>query len=685
MNTEYTIKNFRLFDESGVSLNIKPLTILTGCNSSGKSSVVKSMVLMNQYLHAIRKDFVVQKDLDFTTEQTASLGNIQRVFHRGSEKKEITIGYRIHSKLLGEDVNVSFSFGPWKKDVLQQGHLKEMTICKLTGDVIYSCKYSEFTADFNLIKDNFYRFALGSYLLGTYCVEKNTVKIINKVKDTLSNNNKSIPDHFNAIRNYARLKNLFYQVYGEQSMADIIDWYANDTKKIDKLVLDNSDALEMSIRENALYCFPALKGLQSVKKGCFESYVKDVINGESLTDEEQSILMKIVKKFDESNCETFGEYLEWRERVLLQVKGFLESDCDTLNGPILYKEPINNVVIERWEEYGDYETYGFLRTINYLHDKTNSKLYNNYLPYEYPDGMVSDDRPLYYGMLKFVSHYVCKMFENYINIVMGEIVASLPSNISYIPTSVINVKRVYFLDAKDAFTDLLKRYLKVPVRRHPFIDKWIKELGIGERVSFDKGTINGVDYVSIHLHKNNDDEEGSILAEHGYGVTQLVAILIRIEIAIVESENQRGNDKNIYHWVNKEKQLDSDFHNYCSKEPKPLTQGVTTIAIEEPEVHLHPKFQSRLADMFYEAYSKYNIHFIIETHSEYLIRKSQVLVANMDYESNDDTDRKCPFQVYYFKENGEPYSLRYRKDGKFREKFGKGFYDEAANLAFEIL
>ena len=38
MNNTYTIKNFRVFDEKGATLSIKPITILTGCNSSGKSS-----------------------------------------------------------------------------------------------------------------------------------------------------------------------------------------------------------------------------------------------------------------------------------------------------------------------------------------------------------------------------------------------------------------------------------------------------------------------------------------------------------------------------------------------------------------------------------------------------------------------------------------------------------------------
>ena len=57
----------------------------------------------------------------------------------------------------------------------------------------------------------------------------------------------------------------------------------------------------------------------------------------------------------------------------------------------------------------------------------------------------------------------------------------------------------------------------------------------------------------------------------------------------------------------------------------------------------------------------------------------------MGYQTNDEAEEKCPFITYYVPRNGLPYSLGYRKDGKFRESFGSGFYDEASNLAFEIL
>ena len=108
------------------------------------------------------------------------------------------------------------------------------------------------------------------------------------------------------------------------------------------------------------------------------------------------------------------------------------------------------------------------------------------------------------------------------------------------------------------------------------------------------------------------------------------------------------------------------------------------IAVEEPEVHLHPKYQSLLAEMFVEAYQKYNIHFIIETHSEYLIRKLQVMVA-------DKKNALLPSDVSlnYVEKEGDGVSANRKieigEDGRLSEPFGKGFLDEADSLAMEIL
>ena len=109
-----------------------------------------------------------------------------------------------------------------------------------------------------------------------------------------------------------------------------------------------------------------------------------------------------------------------------------------------------------------------------------------------------------------------------------------------------------------------------------------------------------------------------------------------------------------------------------------------TVIIEEPELNLHPALQSKLADLFLDVYKKSNecINFIVETHSEYLIRKTQLLVKGNEFEIEPNDN---PFTVVYFDDRRGPYKMNYREDGKFIEKFGSGFFDVSANLTFELL
>ena len=50
MNTNpiFSLKNFRSFGEDGADFELAPITVLTGCNSAGKSSMTKALLLLNK-------------------------------------------------------------------------------------------------------------------------------------------------------------------------------------------------------------------------------------------------------------------------------------------------------------------------------------------------------------------------------------------------------------------------------------------------------------------------------------------------------------------------------------------------------------------------------------------------------------------------------------------------------------
>jgi predicted ATPase len=106
---------------------------------------------------------------------------------------------------------------------------------------------------------------------------------------------------------------------------------------------------------------------------------------------------------------------------------------------------------------------------------------------------------------------------------------------------------------------------------------------------------------------------------------------------------------------------------------------IKTVVIEEPEQNLHPALQSRLADLFYKIYCDTGCQIIVETHSEYIVRRSQVIVSELD------ADKVNPFKVYYFPKRDAPYELKYGTNGAFMTSFGRGFFDEATRLHMQIL
>lgn len=77
----------------------------------------------------------------------------------------------------------------------------------------------------------------------------------------------------------------------------------------------------------------------------------------------------------------------------------------------------------------------------------------------------------------------------------------------------------------------------------------------------------------------------------------------------------------------------------------------------------------------------------METHSEYIIRKSQLLFV--DYANPQESlfpamrIQHNPFVVYYFDKNG-PYEMKYKNDGSFNKPFGEGFLDVVDDIALEI-
>lgn len=106
-----------------------------------------------------------------------------------------------------------------------------------------------------------------------------------------------------------------------------------------------------------------------------------------------------------------------------------------------------------------------------------------------------------------------------------------------------------------------------------------------------------------------------------------------------------------------------------------------SIVLNEPERFLHPNWQSLFAVFINDFISLFGVKVIIETHSEILIRRFQLMVARNEVQSKD-------YVIYYFRkqtaENVPPMRIDIHSDGRLSDDFPPGFLDESGNIAIEL-
>lgn len=228
--------------------------------------------------------------------------------------------------------------------------------------------------------------------------------------------------------------------------------------------------------------------------------------------------------------------------------------------------------------------------------------------------------------------------------------------VEYIPAHAVNQDAYYEVGGNDFMAQVVYDFYFEKITpgdiEYTFVTDWMKTFGIGYDFCIEPLMAGDVYKLTI------EDEDGTKLplADKGMGAIQMMILLLRLATIMHIAKSNKS--------------------------------AATTVVIEEPEQNLHPKMQSLLADLLQSiaTSNEYKVDFIIETHSEYLIRKSQVLVANANYADDKDLEENSPFTVYYLPADaGEPYQMHYKTTGGFVEKFGTGFFDAATESDMVII
>ena len=578
-NPIFSLKNFRSFGEEGADFELAPITVLTGCNSAGKSSLVKALLLLSVNKDEVkggarwRKDIseksnpdigerfhdisVYSQDFNYpsiilkVSFKELGLGRFDKVLHRNAKDGMLTLSYRMWSRYLCEEVVVTRLFRANSNDILNNGELIEFTIKQLNGTILYRYFLKDSIAKHSKNKmGSFFEEALGW---------------------NLEYNFDMISEQYNK---YCDIRRYYdWQGFIQLSQYSVPESESSSLQRIQKMIEDNPQLIE--------------------------DYSKH---------------MEELKKL-------FGEEVE-NYREIIPV-GLPNSD--------LVDELTFHTLMSRIER-----------------DLTDFK--NNIIA------------PEMIGKI-------------YIDVVNDCINPRFIVNNTYIDSSSAIVQRLYSLEDENKLSVALGKVIKRGVilntlskngfiETGDFVNKWLGEFKIADKIRIE-GTEEGVG-IKVFIVKG---KEKRLLADEGYGITQLASLFIQIENNIIENTRVRYEK---VHTSNSSCIKDS-----CHYQPSYIT-------IEEPENHLHPKYQSLLADMFVEAYQIYNIHFIIETHSEYLIRKLQVLVADKE---NNLTPNDVSLNYVEKDKSGISTNRKIEilEDGRLSEPFGPGFFDEADSLAMDLM
>lgn len=717
MKNDFKVKNFKVFDEEGATFHLEPITILTGCNSSGKSSMTKALQLLSLFIGNQNHENYTTSNLSFGYfNDKLKLGNFASLRNNKSASDgTITLSYSFNNFV------VDYIFK--EKEKKDNGSLSELIISKDEEKVLHIAAEK------------------GKWVVKSYH--------LTKMKDCLFS---SLYDifHWNSSENYydfcERVFNHFDSRFEDhQFSTDGRTILREQEHRLNQNPLDPqlaeqwSDSFKNRIIHDGNYCvspvqpfynadwvslkdfvdgfisrslfyLPVFDLLKGVDKASTKKVLTDWLDKSKLKNEEQNNFKELVRNallfvladFENSDYQTFIEYYVAKEDADVWTIDPLKSsnNADIANteqescvadllkiGTLIKKKTFSivdeaflqdmargNSFDENWEPIEPYfdkfnNSFEFIyhtlcwccdmvegttfviggqgKCVARMDEETSGKFF----------GEKKIEHPQTYSQQISLRDY----FEDFfIHALMQTLLFPKEIiNLQYVNSSRANIERSYDMKQSDSFGKLAQRFkeeenkvnLTIDSSNELFINKWVSAFQIGRRIRITNTAEGGL--LKIEIVKDSD--YGSLLADEGYGITQLLSVILEIQTAI-------------------------------------FNQTHPTIIIEEPEIHLHPKFQSLLAEMFLDAYKKYGIHFIIETHSEYLIRRFQTLVAEHGIKKSEGLARN-EISIYYLyslldeRPEGEPIAIEIglRKDGSLEHSFGTGFIDESENLVFKLL
>lgn len=660
MITRFNIHNFKIFQDN-TEFVFRPITFITGANSSGKTSLVKALLVLGEYIETLRDQFALKGTFDPASNNLnlsakhLKLGSFQSCCNKNSGNETITFGFETTTDLAPYAFHVELVFCKAENGKNRvEGELNSIKVC-LGGETLLFMQ-----RDGKRIKLDSLR--CGGYLSHCFVSFMKSMAVYNKV------HSKGWEKfHYNCNNTYFKnpeIQNIYRALFK-----------TNLTKPLNKL-----DEMQL------MFYFPILEKF----KGCEKSQCVNMIEGFVCSETLQftrpyenfvGIKERVLKSFRDSKDVSFYDYfLKLENKALDEIHSSFSIVGYHSRYNLIRDEICNSMELEfsslpldSWEIKEFEDAYALLTMISW--DDEEFSLYAT--------------KDLYYdphsGGPEFTTtHKLYEAYREFVQLLFQEILMTPQfQNLNYVNDSFTGVKRLYTNSDESTLAKIVREYYNLShsldndksgfyendyynrvVKFTPgdFMNQWLKEFCDIESIVFNSEE-DGLGHILLVKHS-----DGRIcpLADEGHGITQFVHLLLQIECQIL-----------------RRKVYILGYKNHFTLNVDSLQVDSSVLALEEPEVSLHPSLQSKLAIVFNDAYQRYHIAFIVETHSEYLIRKSQALVAQYDIDGVDFV--KNPFKIYYFNNDGSSYEINYLESGRLEDSFGPGFFDEASNASAAIL
>lgn len=660
----FGVENFKVFADLH-RFDLKPITILTGTNSSGKSSLTKAILMMKEGFEKVsfkQGEFINTWSLNkLLLQNQLNLGNFNNCINRNSDSEELHFELPFRFPLIEEVFILKLTYKVTETPI-KDGDLTFLSIKRQNFEEnILLHSYQTGEMKLNL-----------AYLKGKFDDAVTRVREVHKIENQITILEEPYITKAKSIR------------FDENDQLEVIEDVPKPKPMPDYV---QSEIDELKLRQKSIlkaYNINNKAGDTDSFSWSFGQYNIDIYEPHLRYDESRPLLnYSFVFNINEieKHLKEFGlseSKFKELKKISQEVKDKLKSKTSDYKKYFIDIElsALQNVILNRANGYPVYEGLkDFTNTISDLRSGSEIKvslaeylirneqaikdyfvLFDEYgfkaldekntpLLIRSVDGLLNDN--LKYFTQSFLYDGIGQMFNT---------LSSIYKSMSYIPSVRTKVDRIFRSNSESYLNEVIYQLhqVKLSKKSKSFLNKYLTEFKIADSIKIE--LYEDSSFTKIYFLKNGEKQD---LADVGYGVSQVLPILLKIALEITKLEPM------------------PEYGRYFHES--------SIIIIEEPETNLHPALQSKLADMFIECYEKYDIQFIVETHSEYLVRKLQYLTAKKKFDKDNSV-------IYYFHKPDEiPIDEKQIKridileDGSLSDDFGTGFFDEAANWELELL